>query len=521
MLLNEFLEQSEGRFPDKTALVCGRVRSSFREIEEAANRLANGLVDLGLRRGDRVAVFAQPSLEAVVSIFAALKAGGVFVVINPQVKLKKLRYILKDCGAGIMVSDSAGSKTAGPALKGDGCSVQAVISTDGQRSYGKDLRTAVRIAAYPEIMKTYPAVRPAPRCIDVDLAGLVYTSGSTGFPKGVMLTHLNMVTAARSIIQYLGNSPDDVILNVLPLSFDYGLYQVLMAFRFGGTVIQERSFSYPYRAMEILAREKVTGFPVVPAMAALMLRMRNLERFDFRSLRYITNTAQALPPPHIEGLRKIFPRARIFSMYGLTECKRVSYLPPEEIDRRPASVGKAMPNTEAYIVDAQGNRVEEADRTGELVVRGSHVMRGYWNLPDDTARVLKPGPLPGERVLYTGDLFKMDSEGFLYFVGRKDEMIKVSGFLVSPKEVENALTEISAVREAAVVGVEDPITGQAVKAFVVLKGASRLKPDDIRRLSARSLESFMVPKHVEFRKDLPKNAHGKVSKRDLLPESIG
>ena len=515
MLLHEFLERSSERFPDKTALVCGDKRYSFGEIEEAANRLANALIDLGLLRGDRAAIFAQPSVEAVASIFAVLKAGGSFIVINPQVKLNKLEYILRDCGAKVLVTDSLLSKTARPVLNTDGLPLRVVVPADGSRSLQRHLRPKLPVIPYSSILKDYPSKRPARRSIDLDLAGLIYTSGSTGFPKGVMLTHLNMISAARSIIEYLENTSDDIILNLLPLSFDYGLYQVLMAFGFGGTVIQGSSFSYPYQALELMVKEKVTGFPIVPAMAAMILRMRNLDRFNFQSLRYITNTAQALPSSHIRGLQKIFPLARIYSMYGLTECKRATYLPPEELSLRPTSVGKAIPNTEAYIVDERGNRIAEAGRIGELVVRGSHVMKGYWNLPEETSRALRPGPLPWDRVLYTGDLFKMDEEGFLYFVARKDEMIKVSGFLVSPKEIENALTEIPGVREAAVIGVEDRITGQAVKAFVVLKSGSLLEPDDIRRLSARYLESYTVPKQVEIRKSLPKNIHGKISKKDL------
>jgi acyl-CoA synthetase (AMP-forming)/AMP-acid ligase II len=202
-------------------------------------------------------------------------------------------------------------------------------------------------------------------------------------------------------------------------------------------------------------------------------------------------------------------------MYGLTECKRVSYLPPEELSLRPSSVGKAIPNTEAYIVDADGKRVTEPEVVGELVVRGAHVMKGYWNLPEETARVLKPGLLPDEKVLHTGDLFKMDREGFLYFVARKDDMIKVAGGRVSPREIENVLYELPAIEEAAVIGVDHEILGQAVKAFVVLKkGKSATKEDILRHCVAR-LENFMVPKFIEIREALPKSPHGKIDKRGL------
>jgi len=250
-------------------------------------------------------------------------------------------------------------------------------------------------------------------------------------------------------------------------------------------------------------------------MAAVLFTLRNLKERDFSSLRYITSTGQALPPVYIDRLRNLFPRAKLYSMYGLTECKRVSYLFPEEIDRRPLSVGKAIPNTETYIVDEEGKKIDRPEIVGELVVRGSHVMKGYWNLPEETEKSLKPGPLPYEKILYTGDLFKLDEEGFLYFVSRKDDLIKVGAGRVSPREVENTLHEMADIEEAAVVGVDHKILGQAVKAFVVLKKGSAATAEDIFKHCASRLENFMVPKSIEFRQSLPRSAHGKIDKKEL------
>ena len=266
-----------------------------------------------------------------------------------------------------------------------------------------------------------------------------------------MLTHLNIVSAATSITTYLENTPDDIIINLLPLSFDYGLYQVLMAFKVGGTIVLERSFTYPHTVIETIIREKVTGLPIVPTISAVLLQL-DLSPYKFPDLRYISNTAAALPTHHIIRLRELFPHVRIYSMYGLTECKRVSYLPPDQIDIRPTSVGRGMPNEEVYIVDEKGQRVPPGV-VGELVVRGSNVMKGYWELPEETEEKLKPGPFPGEKVLYTGDLFRMDEEGYLYFFGRKDDIIKTRGEKVSPKEVEDVLYSLPGIAEAAVIGV--------------------------------------------------------------------
>jgi acyl-CoA synthetase (AMP-forming)/AMP-acid ligase II len=359
---------------------------------------------------------------------------------------------------------------------------------------------------------------PAARGIDLDLAMLVYTSGSTGYPKGVMMTHQNVVAAAISITTYLENTPDDVIMNVLPISFDYGLYQVLMSVKTGATLVLEKSFAFPQLIIEKMKAEKVTGFPLVPTMAALLLQMKNLKPGDLPHLRYVTNTAAALPPAHILKLQDVFSSARLYSMYGLTECKRCTYLPPEELKRRPGSVGIAIPGTEAFIVDEDGQRVR-AGEVGELVIRGAHVMKGYWENEEATRRALRAGPHPWEKVLYTGDLFRADDEGFLYFVGRKDDIIKCRGEKVSPKEVENALYALEGVREAVVLGIPDPILGSAIKAVVALAPGCILSPREIIAHCAAHLEDYMVPKQVEIRDALPKTDSGKLSRR-LVAEAL-
>jgi acyl-CoA synthetase (AMP-forming)/AMP-acid ligase II len=348
----------------------------------------------------------------------------------------------------------------------------------------------------------------------LDLATIIYTSGSTGEPKGVMSAHYNVISAARSITTYLENVADDIILSALPLSFDYGLYQIIMAFSFGGTIVLEKSFVYPYQILERIIQERVTGFPLVPTMAAILLKMDDLAKFDLQHLRYISNTAAALPVAHLQRLRQCFPEARIYSMYGLTECKRVSYLPPEEVDRRPGSVGIAMPNEEVFIVDQDGKEVGP-DVVGELVIRGSNVMQGYWRDPEASARSFRPGRYVGERLLYSGDLFRKDDEGFLYFVARKDDLIKTKGERVSPKEVENAICEMEGVAEAVVIGVPDEIFGQAIKAFIVLDGKNNLTPEKVTKYCTNGLEAFMVPKYIEFRDVLPKTSSGKIDKKAL------
>lgn len=509
MFVQDFLQKSAERLPDKVALVCDNERLTYREIDEMANRLANALRARGVQRGDRVAIFLPNSVQAVVAIFAALKAGGVFVVINSTTKPDKLAYILNNCRAAALVTTGRNASLAQKLLVEAPSLKTLVLSGPGNREDGMDPE---KYLDFDSVQVTFPSSRPPVENIDRDLACLIYTSGSTGEPKGVMSDHSNVDFASSSIIQYLENTEDDVVINVLPLSFDYGLYQLLMVFKFGGRLVLERSFAYPAAVLSKIEKERVTGFPGVPTIFSMLLQL-DLSAYDLSSLRYISNTAAALPPSHILQLRAKFPQATLFSMYGLTETKRTLYLPPDQLDKRPGSVGIAIPGTEVWLEDEAGNRLGPGE-IGELVVRGRHVMRGYWEAPEETARRYRPGPLPGEQVCYTGDLFRMDEEGYLYFVGRKDDIIKSRGEKVAPKEVEIVLYELEGVVEAAVVGVPDPVLGEAVKAYLVVDGEGLDTTKVLAHCRAR-LEDFMVPKYVEFCQELPKTSSGKIKKTGL------
>ncbi|NCW46334.1 MAG: long-chain fatty acid--CoA ligase, partial [Gemmatimonadaceae bacterium] len=337
-----------------------------------------------------------------------------------------------------------------------------------------------------EILAVPDAAPRDPGLIDQDLCLIIYTSGSTGQPKGVMMSHRAIHNNVWSISTYLHNVPQDVVLCVLPLSFDYGLFQILTAARVGFTVVVERSFAYPYEVLRRAATHGITGLPGVPTIFATLLQFAPFDGIDLSSLRYITNTAAPFPPAHIRRLRTLLPQTSIFSMFGLTECTRVSYLDPAKLDDKVNSVGRAMPNSETFIVDDSGNPLA-AGEVGELVVRGTSLMRGYWRRAEETAHALRDGPL-GEKLLYTGDLFRADNDGDLYFVGRKDDVFKCRGEKVSPREVESILFEIDAVAEAAVVGVPDPIDGMAIKAFVVPRDGRSIGESDLRRHCRERLE---------------------------------
>ncbi len=518
MLLDRTLHDSAQRDPDKTALICGARRASYAEIDGDANALAHAFRAMGLSRQDRVVIYLDNCVEAVQGLYAAMKASGVFVVVNPQTKGDKLAFILNDCDARILLTSTRAIEAVAADVA-DCASLTHVVVTDGRPAAHDRLRELLGLSrtlhSLGELLAAHSGELPANRNINLDLASLVYTSGSTGLPKGVTLTHLNMVSAALSISTYLRNEPGDIILSPLPLAFDYGLYQVLMAMQFGGTVVLEKQFTYPYQYIELISREKVTGLPIVPTISAILLHLKDLEAHDFSSVRYLTNTAQALPVHHIRRLRQVMPAARLYSMYGLTECKRVAYLPPELIDAKPTSVGIAIPDTEVWIEDEAGRVVDTPGTPGELIVRGAHVMVGYWNRPEETARALRPGRHPWERELRTGDLFRQDEDGHLYFIARRDDLIKTAGERVGPREVENVLYELEEVTEAAVIGVPDETLGSAIKAFLALREGASLTEADVIKHCQRRLEKFRVPKHVAFVDALPKTSSGKISKQGL------
>jgi long-chain acyl-CoA synthetase len=500
MLLHEYLERSARVAPEKTALVCGSARWTYRALAEAAGHFSGFLQARGLAKGDRVAIYIDSSPETVIAIFGALAAGGCIVVINPATQAERLGLILENCNARVLVSGTEKRAQVEQARAAGTVRPLTVWTGDGE---AEGIRFADALAE-----RRPPS---ATRLIDNDLAAIIYTSGSTGKPKGVTHLHRNINTAVEAIAEYLGNNGEDVILNVLPLSSSYGLLQVLVTFWTGGRVVLERGFGYPYEIIKRIKDEKVTGFAGAPTIWAIILRLDGLEKEDFSSLRYITNAAAAMPASFVPRLRKCFPTTKIFLMHGLTECLRTTYLPPEEAETRTSSVGCGMRNVELWVEDADGRRLPPGE-TGEMIVRGSTLMAGYWNDPEATAKALIPGPYPWEKVLRTRDLFTMDKDGYFHFVARSDELIKSKGEKVSPNEVEDVIYTLDAVNEARVIGVPDPVLGQAIRAEIVLKEGRTLTAQEVKAHCRRFLEDFKVPQAVEFVGSLPKTQGGKIKR---------
>lgn len=509
-LLGEALTISASKHAQKTAIIVKDKEYSYSELKESAENLAVHLVESGIHKGDRVAVYMNNSWESTVSVYGITLSGAVFLLINPQTKADKLQYILNDCGAKTLISEDLLKHDFLQALSGNSTVKEVIVV--GNRS-SLDI-SEVECISFNDVVSTKQSINSLPKIIPNDLAALIYTSGSTGFPKGVMMTHQSMVFTSWSLIEYLRLSSNDRIILLLPLAFDYGLYQLLMAITIGGSLIVEQSFSFQATIYKQIEKYKPTVFPGVPTIYAMMISAGNKSPLSFSSIKKVTNTAAALPEEFIPSLKRIFPNALFFKMYGLTECKRVCYLEPELIDMKPNSVGKAIPGTEVFLLSPEGKPVP-CGEPGILHIRGPHIMLGYWNKPELSKEMLRNGDLPYERVLCSNDWFTMDEEGFLYFQGRNDDIIKTRGEKVSPIEIENVIYKIEQIKEVAVIGSPDELMGESIVAFVTLHDHIPVSEKDVQKECASKLELFMVPQRVIFLKEMPKSPNGKIDKKVL------
>ncbi len=509
-LLVDGLLRAAAATPDKAAIIAGAETCTYEQLGDRAARLAAYLVARGVAPGDRVAVYLDNGWQCAAAVYGVLLAGGVFVVINPQTKTDKLHFMLADCGAVGLITDRHLARQYEPAVA-DLPALRTIMSFGTGAATGEQ---PLVVDAGRVLADEAPLTRPVPR-EPADLAALIYTSGSTGEPKGVMQSQGSMVFAAHSIIEYLQLATEDRILVVLPMAFDYGLYQLLMSVFKGATLVVERSFAFPGQIYEVMKQQRVTVVPGVPTVFATMQASLRKAALEFPDVRLVTNTAAALYPSLLPALGELFPNARICKMYGLTECKRVSYLDPDLLADHPSSVGVAIPGTWVSLHNADGSPTRPGE-PGILHVHGPHIMIGYWNRPEATARMLRIDAETGERVLVAQDLFTQDEDGLLYFVGRSDDIIKTRGEKVSPVEVENVLCRLDAVAEAAVIGLPDEHLGEQIRAYVVRSAGAELTEAALRRHCAAHLENFMVPQSIVFVEALPRTGNNKIDKKLLV-----
>ena len=522
-LLHELVHAASDRTPEAPALTAGAVTWTYRALAAAVRAAADGLLSLGLPRTGRVGIYLDKRFETVVASFAAPAAGGVMVPMNPLLKPEQVAYIARDCNVRILVTSPERLTQLVPVL-GDCPDLRHVVLTDGTVDVPA-LPPGIGLHRWADLLDAPP--RPGHRVIDTDLCAILYTSGSTGRPKGVVLSHRNMVAGAKSVASYLANGPQDTLLAALPLSFDAGFSQLTTAFHAGARVVL-LNYLLPRDVLRAMVKERVTGLTAVPPLYIQLTQLDWPAEID-QHLRYFANTGGRMPRETLNALRQRAPSAKPFLMYGLTEAFRSTYLPPEEVDRRPDSIGKAIPNAEILVLREDGTECGP-DEPGELVHRGALVGQGYWNDPEKTAERYKllPAGVGGresglqlpEYAVYSGDTVRKDAEGFLYFIGRRDEMMKTSGYRVSPTEVEEVLYATRLLGECAAFGVDHSTLGQAIQVIATpLTGADTVDVPALLAACKQHMPAYMVPHGVHVVPGpLPRNPNGKIDRKLLATQ---
>jgi acyl-CoA ligase (AMP-forming) (exosortase A-associated) len=520
-LLHELILLTADKVPDSEALVYLDQRVSYGTLAELVGRTARAILALGLARHDRIAVYLEKRPETVAAMFGAAAAGCVFVPVNPVLKAAQVTHILKDCNVRILVTSLERVHLLAESLK-ECEDLRAVIVVGSTGDTGRP--PGVNIVSWEDALAASASVR-AHRVIDTDMTAILYTSGSTGKPKGVVLSHRNVVAGATSVAQYLENDPADRILSALPLSFDAGFSQLTTAFHVGAGVTLI-NYLLPRDIITAVERDRITGLTAVPPLW-IQLAQLQWPQAARNSLRYIANTGGRMPRATLDALRAALPKTQAFLMYGLTESFRSTFLPPSELDRRPDSIGKAIPNAEVLVVREDGTPCAPGE-PGELVHRGALVSLGYWNDPEKTAERFKPAPgLPEglvmpEIAVWSGDTVRKDEDGFLYFISRRDEMIKTSGYRVSPTEVEEVIYATGLVGEAAALGMPHPVLGQAIVVVATARDGVQLDTEKLLAQCRQQLPAFMVPARVIAREgSLPRNPNGKIDRKLMAQEIHG
>ncbi|NTV50334.1 MAG: acyl--CoA ligase [Geobacteraceae bacterium] len=504
MLIQDFLLGSCRKNPDAEALVSGTFRATYADVTDAALSLAASLVAEGLQPGDRVAVLTDVPFDYIVSYFGTLLAGGVFVGLNTQTSSRTLKQLLSDCGASIVVTHRKFLKYFESMADGVPSLICVVIAGGGTVVGVSNRIFAGLIAKRNDNIALLPTREPA------NLAQIIYTSGTTGTPKGVMLSHTNLVVNTHSTLQYLGLTGSDRVMVVLPFFYSYGNSVLLTHIAVGGALIVNQSMMYPTVILDQMQTERVTGFSGVPSTFALLLKRTAIRDSPLPQLRYVTQAGGWMSPSLTRELIAALPEVAIHVMYGQTEAApRLSSLDPADLQRKAGSIGKAIPGVTLKVLTPTGAAVKPGE-TGELAAKGENVMIGYWGQPQATAEVLRDG------WLWTGDLVTADEEGYLYIAGRQSDMIKSGAHRIAPKEIEDVLLEHDAVFEVAVIGVDDEILGESLQACVVLKEAGSCQAEELLRHCQQILPHYKVPHSIMFFDELPKTESGKIRKTELM-----
>jgi acyl-CoA ligase (AMP-forming) (exosortase A-associated) len=518
--LHHLIAHTARAHPDAPALTHKDATITYAGLWQQVVQFGNWLADMGVEPGERVAIYLDKRPETVIAIFGTSAARAVFVPVNPLLRPRQVAYILADCDVTLLITTTKRFHSLADEIQQRTSVERVVLVGNGDSATDSSLERHFDVISWPPLDIGDVGHLPAAG-IDADMAAILYTSGSTGKPKGVVLSHRNLVAGADSVNAYLDNTCDDVILSVLPLSFDAGFSQLTTGFSAGAHVVL-MNYLLPQDVVRLCEEHGVTALTCVPPLWIQIAEQCWPEHVG-RKLRYFANTGGRMPKATLQKLRCVFPEAKPFLMYGLTESFRSTYLDPAEVDRRPDSIGKAIPNNEVLVVRPDGSECEPGEE-GELVHRGALVAMGYWNDPERTAARFRtaPGRTAGlstpELAVWSGDVVVRDAAGFLYFMGRNDEMIKTLSYRVSPTEVEEVAYDSGLVGDAVALGVDDPRLGQRIVLVVSPNGG--FDPRELLAKMKHAMPSYMVPQHIELRDEIPRSANGKFD-RELLRQELG
>ena len=511
-LVHHLLKNATPHYANKIAVKHGERVITFRQLMEDSTKMATLIKSLAVCRGERVGILLDKSVEQVVSFFGISMSGGVSVFINPILKKEQMEHIIRDCDAKLLIC----TKREWERNKIDLPIKIIYMDETSEKEPGENVDG---INWYDIKDSSENKISESGQISD-DIANIIYTSGSTGKPKGVVITHRNLIEGAEIVSNYLQITEKDKIISVLPFNFDYGLNQLTTSILKGATLVLHKFF-LANDLLRTLEKEKITGFA---GMNPIWVKIFNekfgpSKQYDFSNLRYITNSGGKVPESTVRKMQVFFPQTKIYLMYGLTEAFRSTYLPPHELDKRPNSIGKAIPNVEILVLNEKGEKCKPGE-VGELVHRGALITRGYWNDPEKTTKIFRKNPLLkdqnhlNETVVFSGDLVMKDEEGFLYYISRKDSMIKTMGYRVSPTEVEEFLLRLDGVVDAVVFGKEIE-TGDQIIVAVLQSNSKEIDEKQMMAQCRKSLPEYMVPREIHFEKEFPKTANGKVDRSFL------
>lgn len=508
IFLHDMLTKSALENPHKTAFVDKERHFTYGQVEGDSTRLANFLVSKGLNHGDRIGIFSTKNIEEIIAIFAVMKIGCIFVHINPYYKECQLTHVIDDCDIKVLLVNEIKAAVLKKIHPGENSlSLNIVIGLSPVTGLEKEYNN--KLYYLEKILKESSSTAISHRKHkDSDAAAVIYTSGSTGNPKGIIVTHKIFFDSTVTSASVLENNRDDRLISTAPFSFDGALSQLFTAIFVGGTLVLQES-NFPGDIVKTMINERITGFHAVPSSWRMLLQKHSpLAKHKYPYLRYISIIGEVFPRDDLFKLKSILNNTKIFMMYGTTEAFRSTFLHPHQLEKKPGSVGKAFPGVEITIVDHNG-RICHPGEIGEIVHKGAFISPGYWNDPVKSREVFKGNSL------YTGDLGKIDDEGDLYFIGRKDRMFKSYGYRINPEEIETCLYKMPETSEAAVFTIPEGNFGVRLKAVVSTNNQHTLTQRDVMNHCKKYLPYYMVPGIVEFRTSLPKTGTNKID-RSLL-----